>query len=224
MTKTLSASARGAIFFFVVALAAAAFLLFSPLQVRAALLTQQLDFGMTNSDVHSLQTFLAADPSIYPQGLVTSYFGTLTKAAVSNFQARNGIATVGRVGPITLSAINSQMSGSADTSTVNGAGKVTYTLVPQPWLSNINVSKSTNSATITWNSNVPALARVMYSTVWPFNYQSAPSATGSATMTNAQSVTIGNLQPNTTYYYVVESLDSQGNFSWSASGQSFRTN
>jgi peptidoglycan hydrolase-like protein with peptidoglycan-binding domain len=192
-----------------------------PYTADAALLTQQLDFGMTNPDVASLQTFLAQDPTIYPQGLVTSYFGLLTKAAVSNFQVRNGIAAVGRVGPITLLAINNQMGGYSDTT--EGAGKVVHYGVPQPILSNINVLHMSNSATITWNSNVLATARVMYSTVWPFGYRNAPSITSSTGVSTTQSVTLSNLQSNTTYFYVVESLDSQGNFSWSRNGASFKT-
>ncbi|HEY4516996.1 MAG TPA: peptidoglycan-binding protein [Candidatus Paceibacterota bacterium] len=192
-----------------------------PYQAHAALLTQQLELGMRNPDVTSLQTFLAEDVTIYPQGLVTSYFGLLTKAAVSNFQSRNGIAAVGRVGPITLVAINNQMSGGGDTT--EGAGKITRYNVPQPILSNITVSRTSNSATITWNSNVQATARVIYSTVWPFGYRNASSVTSSAGLSTAQSVTLSNLQSNTTYYYVVESLDSQGNFSWSANGVSFKT-
>jgi len=197
-----------------------------PLSAHAALLTQQLDVGMTNPDVASLQTFLAADKTLYPQGLVTSYFGFLTKSAVSNFQSRNGIDAVGRVGPITLAAINGQMSGTTGSSSNldEGAGKVTYTGIVQPTLSNVSVSKGTNSATITWNSDTPATARVMYSTQWPFNYNTASSVTSSAGFSYTQSVTLNNLQSGTTYYYVAESLDSRGNFSWSTNGASFRTN
>jgi hypothetical protein len=192
---------------------------------HAAVLTQQLDFGMTNADVASLQTFLAADTTIYPQGLVTSYFGLLTKAAVINFQTRNGISPVGRVGPITLSAINNQMTGTGSSlDTIDGAGKVLNYGPAQPILSNFVVSKTSNSATITWNSNMPTASRVMYSTVWPFNYRTAPSVVGAGSPSYSQSVTLNNLQSNTTYFYVAESIDVFGNFSWSTNGVSFKTN
>lgn len=183
-------------------------------------LTRQLQQGMSGSDVGSLQTFLAQDNTIYPQGLVTNYFGPLTFSAVSNFQVRNGIASVGRVGPITLAAINAQMSGT--TNLAEGAGKVTRVDVPQPILSNFAVTSTSNSATVTWYSNVAGTAKVWYSTNPSFNYNTAPSAT-TAGYTNAESVTIGGLQNNTTYYYVVESLDNQGNFSWSQNVLSFKT-
>ncbi len=188
-------------------------------------LTRQLDQGMSGADVSSLQTFLAQDNTIYPQGLVTGFFGPLTFAAVSNFQSRNGIATVGRVGPITLAAINEQMgSGMSGTtsSTVEGAGKATNVGATQPILSSLAVTSTTNSATVTWTSSVPATAKVWYSTNPSFNVNTAPSAT-TAGFTTAENVVISNLQGNTTYYYAVESLDAQGNFSWSQVGNSFKT-
>jgi peptidoglycan hydrolase-like protein with peptidoglycan-binding domain len=195
-----------------------------PFVTHAALLTQQLEMGMRNSDVTSLQSFLATDATIYPQGLVTGYYGFLTKSAVSNYQSANGIDPVGRVGPITLASINAKMGGATTwTDTMEGAGKVTRIGVSQPVLSNVTVTKSANSASITWNSNTIATAKVFYSTQWPFNYNTAQSVTSSNAASYNQSVSLTNLQSNTTYYYAVESLDAQGNFSWSV-GTSFRTN
>src|SRR5581483_10470425 len=130
---------------------------------------------------------------------------------------------VGRVGPVPLAAINSQMGNPAVSDLTEGAGKLTNYGPAQPMLSNLLVSTGKNSAVITWNSNVAATARVMYSTTWPFEYRSAASVTSSAAISGAQSVTLSNLQAGTLYYYVVESLDPQGNFSWSTNGNSFRT-
>ncbi|MEK7630416.1 MAG: peptidoglycan-binding protein, partial [Patescibacteria group bacterium] len=64
-------------------------------------LTRELAMGDEGDDVKTLQSFLAADPSLYPEGLITGYFGGLTKAAVQKFQTRHGISPVGRVGPMT---------------------------------------------------------------------------------------------------------------------------
>ena len=189
---------------------------------HADTLTRQLEVGSRGADVSSLQTFLAQDATIYPQGLVTGYFGFLTKSAVSNFQSNNGIDSVGRVGPVTLAAINAKMAGGM-TDTTEGAGKVTYYDRAQPMLSGLAISTMATGATITWMSSVPATSRVMYSTMWPFAYRTASSVIGTSG-TTGQSVTLTNLQPNTTYYYTIESLDAQGNFSWSGSGFSFKTN
>jgi len=115
----------------------------------AQILTRQLEIGMSGSDVTTLQTFLAQDRAIYPEGLITGYFGPLTKAAVARFQARNAISTVGRVGPITLNAINGFLAGGGV-----GAGND----VSGPAISNVSVMNSWNggywnSPTGTWYNN-----------------------------------------------------------------------
>ena len=69
----------------------AMFLMILPNISSADTLYRQLQVGSRGADVSSLQTFLAEDPSVYPQGLVTGYFGFLTKSAVSNFQSNNGM-------------------------------------------------------------------------------------------------------------------------------------
>lgn len=69
-------------------------------------LTRQLREGMRGEDVKLLQEMLATDPEIYPEGLVTGYFGPMTKRAVHRFQSKAGIDQVGQVGPQTLERIN----------------------------------------------------------------------------------------------------------------------
>lgn len=59
----------------------------------------------TNGEVTKLQQFLAQDKTIYPEALVTGYFGPKTEAAVKRFQSQNGISPVGIVGPQTREAI-----------------------------------------------------------------------------------------------------------------------
>jgi len=85
-------------------------------QVKSTLrLTRQLWVGLTSEEVETLQEFLATDPDIYPEGLVTGYFGPLTQRAVKRFQKIVGLEQVGRVGPKTLSRINELLE--------EGAGK-----------------------------------------------------------------------------------------------------
>lgn len=59
----------------------------------------------TGGDVSRLQQYLAADPTLYPEGQVTGYYGGLTEKAVKRYQASKGIAQTGNVGPATLKAI-----------------------------------------------------------------------------------------------------------------------
>ncbi len=184
---------------------AGAFMVFaSPLVADAALLTRELQFGMSGSDVSSLQMFLAKDPSVYPQGLVTGYFGLMTKAAVINFQRQNGIAMVGRVGPVTLAAINNwSMSDSA-----------------APTIYSVNASYTNTSVTLTWTTSENASAIVYYSTSPLAMTEATPTVGvtigGSSLLVHtdlrtAHSATLTSLMPNTTYYYVVYVRDGAGN-------------
>ncbi|OGN16631.1 MAG: hypothetical protein A3C81_01450 [Candidatus Yanofskybacteria bacterium RIFCSPHIGHO2_02_FULL_46_19] len=51
--------------------------------------------GMTSPQVTLLQQLLAKDPSIYPEGLITGFYGPLTVRAIQRFQAKHGIVITG---------------------------------------------------------------------------------------------------------------------------------
>ncbi len=75
-------------------------------QTPVGSLTKDLYRGLRDPEVSILQEGLKKDASVYPEGLVTGYFGPLTEAAVKRFQAKYGISQVGRVGPITRAKFN----------------------------------------------------------------------------------------------------------------------
>ncbi|MBI4087855.1 peptidoglycan-binding protein [Candidatus Kaiserbacteria bacterium] len=195
-------------------------------------ITTQLEPGDSGVQVSALQQFLAVDGSVYPEGLVTGYYGDLTTAAVQRYQCKEGIvcqgdvATTGygRVGPATLAKIAMQQGN------LPGGG---MTLPPisypptggdvwAPVLSVPTVTTSSASATIHWTTSEPARSRVMYGTAWPFLYASAPSALD-PTFDASSDVTLVGLTPNTKYYYVLESVDASGNLQWGIN-HSFTTN
>ncbi len=179
-----------------------------PLLASADALNRQLEVGMTGSDVSALQTFLAADATLYPQGLVTGYFGFLTKAAVSNFQSRNGIAAVGRVGPVTLPILNLQMNGGVANNE------------KAPLISSVSANPSVNSAVVSWNTNEFARGVVYYSTSPLTTYERTNSVdvSGTTAMTDtnyrtSQNVSLTGLTANTTYYFLVYTTGQDGNVS-----------
>ena len=75
------------------------------------LLTKSLSRGMSSEEVSTLQEILAADPEVYPEGLVTGFFGALTEKAVKRFQKKYGVEQLGIVGPKTRGALQSFLSG-----------------------------------------------------------------------------------------------------------------
>lgn len=78
--------------------------------VRGTLkLIKQLREGTTGDQVLLLQTLLAADPTIFPEGKITGFFGKLTREAVKRFQKKHGLEQVGNVGPKTLEKLNKEL-------------------------------------------------------------------------------------------------------------------
>lgn len=65
-------------------------------------LVKTLKAGDRGDAVKTLQALLATDPTIYPEGKITGYFGVLTTKAVKRFQAKHSLPLVGNVGPKTL--------------------------------------------------------------------------------------------------------------------------
>ncbi len=177
----------------------------------ATLLTRQLQQGMSGSDVSVLQSFLAGDVTIYPQGLVTGYYGGLTTSAVSNFQVRNNIPSVGRVGPMTLSAINAQILAGG----ISGGGDISA-----PMIHNAAASANSNSASVNWTTSEAARGVVYYSTspIILGEHLTSVDVSGQTAMTDtsfrtAQTVGISGLSANTTYYYSIYTVDAAGNVS-----------
>lgn len=195
---------------------ALAFAAVSALPAFAAQISGSLSQGSTGADVTTLQTYLASDSTLYPEGLITGYYGALTRAAVVRFQARYGISQTGTVGPLTRAKLNELMGGSPG----GVAGDVWA-----PIMTTESVATTSTSATISWTTTEPAQARVYYSTTWPIWPWSTNQGLSAAdtTMDTSSSITLSGLAPNTLYYYMRESVDPSGNIMWTVAS-TFRTN
>jgi len=208
--------------------------LFFGAQNAFALITGQLDIGDRGPEVTELQTYLSTNANIYPSGLVTGYFGQLTKAGVERFQSAEGIVSsgtpgttgYGRVGPITRSAINAKLSGG-----VTSTGDV-YA----PVIRSVGVTAGSSNAVVSWAASEASYGKVYYSTS-PIRISNIFDVTGmfsgepvvSGTLAQYDNiprvfhtVNIGGLASNTTYYYLAVVYDAARNVSIT-SPASFRT-
>ncbi|HYF10029.1 MAG TPA: peptidoglycan-binding protein [Candidatus Paceibacterota bacterium] len=188
-------------------------------EAQTAPFTTQMQVGSRGSQVTLLQQSLASNPNFYPQGLVTGYFGALTRNAVIRFQQFYGISPVGRVGPQTLAKLN-QIYGTVSTGDINA-----------PLFLSANVSMSSTTAVVSWTTNEAATGRVYFSTsplVYTEALVGAPTVSGNSVATDSisrtsQSVSLSGLSANTTYNFMVVVTDPSGNVSvtWPST---FRTN
>ncbi len=191
-------------------LAAVVAIISVPGAVSAQTFTQTMRVGSRGGEVSTLQTVLAEDNTIYPRGLITGYFGSLTKSAVQRFQSRNGLGVDGIVGYNTRLSLNSRMSGGG---VVVGGDTIS------PTIYGLYVNTNRNGATIGYTTSELAQATVFYNT-YPLNpmevgemviVNGANSAIANTNFGNNNVISISNLQPNTTYYYMVHSVDQAGN-------------
>jgi len=76
---------------------------------ETAQLLRNLREGMSGDDVKTLQAILAKDSNLYPEGLISGFFGKATARAVKRFQERENISAVGSVGPRTLEKLAKEL-------------------------------------------------------------------------------------------------------------------
>jgi len=74
-------------------------------------LTKNLYKGVSGNEVKEVQKFLKQFSEIYPEGLVTGYYGPMTEKAVKKFQERDGLPVTGKIDETTRSKINEYLTG-----------------------------------------------------------------------------------------------------------------
>ncbi len=93
--------------------------------------TRALTIGSTGTDVKCLQSLLnsngytVATTGVGSAGMETSYFGSLTLAAVQQFQAAKGWTPANQVGPLTRAALNTLVTTTPGTTTPTTPGVTT---------------------------------------------------------------------------------------------------
>ena len=70
-----------------------------------------LALGSGGEEVTRLQKILSPDSAIYPEGLVTGFYGIFTAAAVKRYQERVGLFSTGRLDELTRRKLESSFAG-----------------------------------------------------------------------------------------------------------------
>lgn len=177
---------------------------------NAQVINSTLSPGARGAEVSKLQSFLATNPLIYPEGLVTGFYGPLTEAAVRQFQVNYDLPQVGIFGPLTQAKMNKVIS--------SGLGLD----ISAPIISQVAKQANNNSATLSFTTDSYSNGKVYYDTKPLYISDAsmrftAPSVSGSTkgenTLTAFHSINMGDLSPNTTYHYLVQVTDASGNVS-----------
>jgi len=200
-------------------------------------LIKNLKIGMSGDDIKTLQEFLATDPDVYPDGLITGYFGKLTEKAVKKFQKKICVEEVGSVGPKTMWKINELLTEGAGNSgkipsgllTAPGIQKklcATATSTPDtiaPIISNVLATSTTATTTrIRWTTDEKANGKVWYGTSTPVVVTTSTAMVSSSDYDLEHNIKLSGLTASTTYYYLVSSADKSGNAT-TAAEKSFTT-
>lgn len=100
-------------------------------------ITKMLKRGMTDTQISTLQRLLVAE-QVYPEGIISGFFGSLTELAVKRFQAKYGIVTSGTpattgyglVGPRTREKLNALHTNVTVTPPVSSTPTTPQTATP----------------------------------------------------------------------------------------------
>lgn len=109
--------------------------------------TRSLSRGSSGDDVRKLQEFLAKDKEIYPEGLITGFFGPLTEAAVKRWQEKNEIEPMGVIGPKSIAKFQELGRGVVQGLIQQGAGS--SGVIPPGLLTAPGIQKKNDISTAT---------------------------------------------------------------------------
>ena len=137
-------------------------------------------------EVHELQVFLASLPGIYPEGLITNFYGPLTEKAVQRFQAEYGIADGGTPQTTGYGVVGIKTRAKLHELMTQGAGR--SGTIPQGLLSAPGIQKKLATTPQEGTTTIPAIpaeprGQTGTTTIPAVPTQLATNATSTATST-----------------------------------------
>jgi len=173
------------------------------------------------TEASAVTTWVTDEPST-SQVMVCHPDGTCTWTQPDETPVTNHSVTLSNLEPDTtyhLTLISKDESGNEATSdrelTTLGQADTT-----PPLISEVNISNITEtSATITWETDEDATSQVEYGITDAYG----SSTSWDEELTTGHSITLSELEPDTTYHFRLKSIDASGNEAMSETGQIFET-
>ncbi|MBI2120324.1 MAG: hypothetical protein HYT94_01730 [Parcubacteria group bacterium] len=139
-----------------------------------------LEKGTRSDEVKTLQTLLAKDREVYPEGFATGYYGTLTSAAVGRFQTKHP------------------------------KPKLIVESLTVPRISDIAATTTKTSMTITWKTDVPTAAKIWWGSPGPLDAERMTPISTTAFSENHRADFSGSMYASTTYAFIIAVSNKDG--------------
>ena len=166
-------------------------------------IARDLKLGSSGDDVKALQKVLASIAGIYPEKLVTGYYGSLTEKAVGRLQVKYKLTSSGVVSGDTLKKVNELQSESNTAPTISA-----LTITPLSY----------SSSMVSWKTDQLSTTEIFYSSA-PFTTTSDKLTVKDMTLSRSHAVEITRLSPSTKYYFTIVSANTVSHESSRAAGE-----
>lgn len=142
-----------------------------------------LEKGTRSDEVKTMQSLLAKDSEVYPEGFVTGYYGKLTVAAVKRFQNKHPKSAL------------------------------TVESLTVPRISDIAATTTKTTMTITWKTDMPTSAKIWWGSPGPLDTVRMTPVDIAAFSEDHRAVFSGIIYASTTYAFIIAVSDKDGNTS-----------
>lgn len=136
--------------------------------------------GTRSDEVKMLQTLLAKDSDIYPEGYITGYYGKLTSAAAGRFK------------------------------NAHTAPSISVESIGVPRISGITATSTATSMTVAWKTNVPTSAKIWWGSPGPLDAERMTPISTAALSEDHSAVFSGVIYASTTYAFIIAASGKDG--------------